>query len=114
MRTRTRDWPLKHRTLFPSIPGRSRNGDRPTDSVALSMHEITDQPSSRMIDLCLLAICSCALSLLCHQPMSTTAATASVPTSGTTPIATPVSIDFLIKAGLLTTQKEEEELLQES
>ncbi|MEO1521112.1 MAG: hypothetical protein AAFU78_10075 [Cyanobacteria bacterium J06633_2] len=73
------------------------------------------QPSSRTLDFCLLAICSCALSLLCHQPIANPVATASSSMPGSMQTATPVSIDFLVKAGLLTTQKDDDdEPIQES
>lgn len=68
--------------------------------------------SGKNLDLCLLALCSCILSLLCHQPIS------SLPTSPTTtssaaPVSSPAAglsgVDLVIKAGLFTTSRPEDE-----
>lgn len=75
---------------------------------------MVDMMSSKNLDLCLLAICSCVLSLLCHQPAGISAPQAAhFPTSGTSPAATPVRVDFLIKAGLVTTRQQEPEVEQD-
>ncbi|MGF1495429.1 MAG: hypothetical protein ACFB8W_01210 [Elainellaceae cyanobacterium] len=57
--------------------------------------------SGRSLDMCLLAICSCVLSLVVHQStgmlnLPTLSASSATPTTSTTP----AQIDFLIKAGL--------------
>jgi hypothetical protein len=71
--------------------------------------------SGKNLDFCLLAVCSCVLSLLCHQtlnslPSTPTIASGSAATS--VPAATPFRLDLVIKAGLFTTssqtQKEKE------
>jgi hypothetical protein len=66
--------------------------------------------SGRNLDFCLLAICSCILTLLCHH------APTSLPSSSTpggsvnsTPIANLSRIDLTIKAGLFTRFSESEE-----
>ncbi|MGB3494836.1 MAG: hypothetical protein WBA57_19055 [Elainellaceae cyanobacterium] len=72
-------------------------GDRPSDWM-----------SGRNIDLCLLAVCSCVLSLLCHQGVGVMSPTS---TSGiNTASTTPAQVDFLVKAGLLTTSRQEPEV----
>ncbi len=59
--------------------------------------------SGRNLDLCLLAVCSCVLTLLCHQ---TTVSTSSAGTIRTIP--TTANIDFTLKAGLFTSSKSED------
>lgn len=68
--------------------------------------------SGKNLDLCLLAFCSCILSLLCHQtvsslPSSPTLASSSAPISS--PMAGLSKIDLTIKAGLFTTASQTEE-----
>jgi hypothetical protein len=63
--------------------------------------------SGSNLDFCVLALCSCVLSVLCHQttvlsPLSTTARTAAPPVQ-------PIQVDFAIKAGLFTTSPKIEE-----
>jgi hypothetical protein len=65
--------------------------------------------SGKNLDFCLLAVCSCVLSLLCHQtitslPSTPTIASGSAATS--VPAATPSRIDLVIKAGLFTTSSQ--------
>ena len=66
--------------------------------------------STRNLDLCLLAVCSCVLAVLCHQsivpPAASGGATASVSTK-------PAQIDLLIKSALFTTQTELETVKDE-
>ncbi|MEB3211772.1 MAG: hypothetical protein VKL39_10470 [Leptolyngbyaceae bacterium] len=107
---------MKHRTLRdPSFPHRL-SPMAPAGQTALSATaDAAAQPSSRTLDFCLLAICSCILSLLCHQPISHSTLTSTATSApGNAPTATPVSIDFLVKAGLLTSQRDDEELVQDS
>lgn len=66
--------------------------------------------SSRGLDMCLLAMCSCALSLMCHQTSgllnmpSVTASSAMNSTSNA-----PAQVDFMVKAGLVTTRQDSAE-----
>jgi hypothetical protein len=59
--------------------------------------------SGRNLDLCLLAVCSCVLTLLCHQTTVSTSSTGTIRTAPTT-----ASIDFTLKAGLFTSSKSED------
>ena len=61
----------------------------------------------RSLDFCLLAVCSCLLSLMCHQTggIATQAARAAT--------ATPPQIDFVIKAGIATSPRQGTELEDE-
>jgi len=73
--------------------------------------------SGKNLDLCLLALCSCILSLLCHQtvsslPSSPTLTVSSVPV--TTPTFGLSRIDLVIKAGLFTTSSQTEEETEQS
>lgn len=73
--------------------------------------------SGKNLDLCLLALCSCILSLLCHQtvsspPSSPTLAGSSAPISS--PVAGLSRIDLVIKAGLFTTASQTEEEAERS
>lgn len=61
--------------------------------------------SSRGLDMCLLAVCSCALSLMCHQTsglLNMPSVSASASTSSTS--SAPAQVDFMVKAGLITTR----------
>ncbi|MEB3355394.1 MAG: hypothetical protein VKK04_01515 [Synechococcales bacterium] len=74
---------------------------RPSASRMDNLHTIRRLLSGRNLDMCLLAICSCVLSLVVHQStgmlnLPTVSASSVTPTSS----ATPAQIDFLIKAGL--------------
>lgn len=68
--------------------------------------------SGKNLDLCLLALCSCILSLLCHQTVSSPPSSPTL-TSSSAPISSPMSglsrIDLVIKAGLFTTASQTEE-----
>ena len=59
--------------------------------------------SSRGLDMCLLAVCSCALSLMCHQT-SGLLNMPSVNASSATTSSAPAQVDFMVKAGLVTTR----------
>ncbi|MGK7887879.1 MAG: hypothetical protein AB4042_00995 [Leptolyngbyaceae cyanobacterium] len=65
------------------------------------------QLSSRGLDMCLLAVCSCALSLMCHQTSglinltSVSSSTAMSPASGGA-----AQVDFVVKAGLVTSRQD--------
>jgi hypothetical protein len=62
--------------------------------------------SGRNLDFCLLAFCSCLLTLLCHQaPVHTSAASGSL----RTPVPTTLNIDFAIKAGLFTSSRSDDQ-----
>jgi hypothetical protein len=60
--------------------------------------------SGRNLDFCLLAFCSCVLTLLCHQTSVHNSSSSSV----RTPNPTNISIDFTIKAGLFTSSQSED------
>jgi hypothetical protein len=59
--------------------------------------------SGRNLDFCLLAVCSCVLTLLCHQTAVSTSSTGTIRTAPTT-----ANIDFTLKAGLFTSSKSED------
>jgi hypothetical protein len=59
--------------------------------------------SGRNLDFCLLAVCSCVLTLLCHQTSVSTSSTGTIRTTPTT-----ANIDFTLKAGLFTSSKSED------
>ncbi|MBW4516194.1 MAG: hypothetical protein KME11_13350 [Timaviella obliquedivisa GSE-PSE-MK23-08B] len=59
--------------------------------------------SGRNLDFCLLAVCSCVLTLLCHQTSISTSSSGTVRTVPTT-----ATIDFTLKAGLFTSSKSED------
>lgn len=84
---------LKHYPLAPDI---THNGDRHGLSV-----------SGRPLDFCLLAVCSCLLSLMCHQTGGVVSQTVRAAT------ATPPQIDFVIKAGLATVPRQDTEVSEE-
>ncbi|NEQ98481.1 MAG: hypothetical protein F6K30_17470 [Cyanothece sp. SIO2G6] len=65
------------------------------------------QLSSRGLDMCLLAVCSCALSLMCHQ----TSGLINLPSATSSTAMSPASsgaaqVDFVVKAGLVTSRQE--------
>ncbi|MEB3231421.1 MAG: hypothetical protein VKJ64_10455 [Leptolyngbyaceae bacterium] len=67
----------------------------------------TLQLSSRSLDMCLLAVCSCALSLMCHQTsglVNLPSVTASTATGSASSGA--AQVDFVVKAGLVTSRQE--------
>jgi hypothetical protein len=63
--------------------------------------------SGKNLDFCLLAICSCILTLLCHH--TSVLPSSSAPSASTAPIANFSSLDFTIKAGLFTRLTESDE-----
>ncbi|MEO0408474.1 MAG: hypothetical protein AAF289_14095 [Cyanobacteria bacterium P01_A01_bin.135] len=63
--------------------------------------------SGRSLDFCLLAVCSCLLSLLCHHTGGITTQAAQATST------TPPQIDFVIKAGLATSPRQGTELEDE-
>lgn len=73
--------------------------------------------SGKNLDLCLLALCSCILSLLCHQTVSSLPSSPTL-TSNSAPITTPAAglsrIDLVIKAGLFTSSSQTEEETERS
>lgn len=65
--------------------------------------------SGKNLDFCLLAVCSCVLSLLCHQTITSLPSTPTIASGSaatTVPVATPSRIDLVIKAGLFTTSSQ--------
>ncbi|WP_416674341.1 hypothetical protein [Egbenema bharatensis] len=71
--------------------------------------------SGRNLDFCLLAICSCILTLLCHHaPTSLHTSSTLGGSVNSTPIANLSRIDFTIKAGLFSRFSESEESEQEN
>jgi len=83
---------------------------QPTDSVELisTSYRLSPQPSETPyllhwlqsggnLDFMVLALCSCVLTVLCHQPTVSPSKTASIPAA-----PQPTEIDFALKAGLLT------------
>lgn len=68
----------------------------------------TERLSGRQIDFCVLALCSCALTLMCHQALSLGYS----PANGSSSVSTPsvrvlTQLDFNIKSGLVATQEQE-------
>ncbi|NJR38785.1 MAG: hypothetical protein HC781_07980 [Leptolyngbyaceae cyanobacterium CSU_1_4] len=59
--------------------------------------------SGRNLDFCLLAVCSCVLTVLCHQTTVSTTSSGTIRTAPTT-----ANIDFTLKAGLFTSSKSED------
>lgn len=59
--------------------------------------------SGRSLDFCLLAVCSCLLSVMCHQAGGVASQTARAAT------ASPPQIDFVVKAGLATAPRQDTE-----
>jgi hypothetical protein len=62
--------------------------------------------SGKNLDFCLLAVCSCVLSLLCHQTITSLPFTLTATNSSTAPTAPLTNfsrVDLMIKAGLFTT-----------
>lgn len=75
--------------------------------------------SGKNLDFCLLALCSCILSLLCHQTLSSLPSSSALTSSSmatNTAIANLSNVDVVIKAGLFTTSvtSEDEKLADES
>ncbi|WP_143467590.1 hypothetical protein [Leptolyngbya ohadii] len=65
--------------------------------------------STRNLDFCLLALCSCLMAILCHQvvviPGSSAAASSMASSASTSRSA---QLDFLFKAGLFTGKSQQE------
>lgn len=74
--------------------------------------------SGKNLDLCLLALCSCILSLLCHQSVSSLPSSPTLTSNSSAPVSSPVAglsrIDLVIKAGLFTTHSQTEEATERS
>lgn len=74
--------------------------------------------SGKNLDLCLLALCSCILSLLCHQTVSSLPSSPTLTGASSAPVSSPVTglsrIDLVIKAGLFTTSSQTEEEVEQS
>lgn len=73
--------------------------------------------SGKNLDLCLLALCSCILSLLCHQTVSSLPSSPSL-TGNSAPVTAPTlglsKIDLVVKAGLFTTSSQSDEETERS
>lgn len=68
---------------------------------------MTERLSGRQIDFCVLALCSCALTLMCHHAISLGHA----PSGSALALRTPspgilTQLDFNIKSGLVITREE--------
>lgn len=66
--------------------------------------------SNRNLDICSLAVCSCVLTVLCHQvpvALSSSAVVTGMTAPVTRPIANLSEIDLTLKAGLFTTSQTE-------
>ncbi|MGJ3245762.1 MAG: hypothetical protein ACFE0I_06770 [Elainellaceae cyanobacterium] len=89
----------------------SRRGDR-LQTQSSRLPSTLFLPSGRNLDFCLLFLCSCLLTLLCHQisgiQSSATAVRGGLPASSS-PLSTLTEIDFLIKAGLQTSRQDSED-----
>ncbi|MGJ3251591.1 MAG: hypothetical protein ACFE0J_10725 [Elainellaceae cyanobacterium] len=88
----------------------SRRSDR-LQAQSSRLPSVLFLPSGRNLDFCLLFICSCLLTLLCHQIsgiQSSATATRGVLPPSSSPLSTLTDIDFLIKAGLKTSLEDSE------
>jgi hypothetical protein len=61
------------------------------------------------LDFCVLALCSCVLTVLCHQTALSVSPIAAATGATSTPAMQPAQIDFALKAGLFTTSPKIEE-----
>jgi hypothetical protein len=94
------------KSQFSLLPIRSHQAR----TVATPLTAASGLISSRNLDLCLLFVCSCLLSLLCHQMSSlhsSAIATRSQLPVSSSPTATLAQLDFLIKAGLKTSSHDQ-------
>ena len=84
------------------------NRTAPT-SAAQSPYLVHWLQSGGNLDFCVLALCSCVLTVLCHQTTLSVSPMAS--STGATPASAvqPAQIDFALKAGLFTTSPKIEE-----
>jgi hypothetical protein len=84
----------------------------PLPSVSVAAHSpylIQWLRSGGNLDFCLLAVCSCVLTLLCHQIVYVSPASAATDQSTLSSSATkPAEIDFAIKAALFTSSIQSE------
>ncbi len=78
-------------------------------SAAQSPYLVHWLQSGGNLDFCVLALCSCVLTVLCHQTTLSVSPMASA--TGATPASAvqPAQIDFALKAGLFTTSPKIEE-----
>lgn len=68
---------------------------------------MTERLSGRQIDFCVLALCSCALTLMCHQAISLGYAPSGNSSALRSPSAGALTqLDFNIKSGLVITREE--------
>jgi hypothetical protein len=88
------DWSAKRRLAAQSQPVALVKAATSTDWIQ----------SSRNLDFCLLAICSCVLAVLCHQTvyLPTSSASTATPSSAMSSRVPTSQLDYLIKAGLFT------------
>lgn len=73
-------------------------------------YAVAPRLSSRNLDLCLLAVCSCVLTVLCHQTIPTpfSASSSSTASAMTASSTSPSHIAFTLKAGLFTTSQQKD------
>ncbi|NJO40074.1 MAG: hypothetical protein HC769_13285 [Cyanobacteria bacterium CRU_2_1] len=85
-------------------------------TVATASAEMSHWLRGKNLDYCLLAVCSCVLTLLCHQTVGVMPSHAMANGSAMTSSATTnaPAIDFAIKAGLFTTSSRLDEQEQPS
>lgn len=76
---------------------------RPSQSSHVQTHQEL-RVSSRGLDMCLLAVCSCALSLMCHQTSGLLNMPSINASSASSSSGAPAQVDFMVKAGLVTTR----------
>lgn len=71
----------------------------------------TERLSGRQIDFCVLALCSCALTLMCHQALNLGYSPSGSASSVNAPsVRVLTQLDFNIKSGLVATQEQEKAL----
>lgn len=117
-----RDIPLRRHRILRQFQPRKTVGDRiihpsmssnsTSSSGVISQghgdHTPGDWVSGRNLDLCLLAVCSCVLSLMCHHYGGVANVSSITMTTGMNAASsTPMQVDFLVKAGLLTSQRQD-------
>ena len=82
---------------------------RPAQNAAQSPYLVHWLQSGGNLDFCVLALCSCVLSVLCHQTAVPSSPMASATGTAPTSAVQPAQIAFALKAGLFTTSPKIEE-----